>query len=686
MNTVEKAQQSPVVMESRQQEMARRLNNGEHIPAFLETHTGVIEIKSSVENLTQKDLPESDFLKEAYRRGRILTITLPDGKLLGDGATHIDAIDKKSQENHQLAPIQRIAKFLNVTTEELQDRLNIGNALAGETDGYQHPSITRKIISSSEKRFIESSKTKPINERNLFGVTSNVDVIIRPDQETIQEKFNLAIKKIAEIEKKTEEQVGIEISQIAEQTDTHKLPAKVENLTQALGYILWSFKNPGGKVSISHKETIDQLQEIFEFPKNSTKIGGASAQVSDIATAIGEQKSTLYTQFHSPEQAKYHKYNPAFLRIDGDDYTIGDVNTSANPKDPTKTNIVFQIPPNTTINLPNGEQLISKESADRVIFPSDGYLDDEGNKLSARPLFDCNNELLGHLIEEEDISYFFLNGAQYAQRVETLEEYNKFTTELSSQLEQIQQSGAVTHFEFSGNKERKEGQAEWTGVKFFEALRGKIASFGLGDNEVLPIVKSIKAELDPSIEINDGADLDSLYKNGLTILRYFQTQRVYIHGSDNDMVILDNSDNQLTAQDMEKEVNSCNHAKDKTTHHIKGNTPKEIVPDEEKLSRFVKTEGVSNISTFIKKIVKGLSLGKKDSQKLISQTSKNGYFFHGDHAVAVIPIKWIYTQDQIIVTVSSGDITSYLSTLYSGLAERLKRIRRSKTNRTDLVN
>lgn len=678
--TQERAQQNSIVMESRQQEVIRRLDSGEYIPTFLETHTGLINFQSTIEELTKKG-PESELLKEAYKRGRILTITLSDGKLLGDGITHIDTIDKKSQENHHLAPIQKIAKFLNVTPEELQDRLNIGNALVGEeTNGYQHPSIIRKIISSSEKRFVESSKTKPINERNLFGVTSNVDVVIRPDQETIQEKFNLAIKKIAEKEKKTEEQVGEEISQIAKQTDAHKLPAKVENLTQALGYILWSFKNPGGKVSISHKQTIDQIQEIFKFPKNSTKLGGASAQVSDITAAIGEQKSTLYTQFHSTEQAKYHKYNPAFLRIDGDNYTIGDINTSASLKDPTKTNIVFQIPPNTIINLPNGEQLISKESADRIIFPADGYLDNEGNKLSAKPLFDCNNELLGHLIEKENISYFFLNGAQYAQRVKTLEEYNEFTAELSSQLEQIQQSGAITHFEFSGNKERKQGEAEWAGIRFFEALRGKIASFGLGDNEVLPIVKSIKAELDPNIEIYDGENPDSLYKNGLTILRFFEAQRVYIHGSDNDMVILDNSNNQLTEQDMEKEVNSCNHAKDKTTHHIKGDTPKEIVPNEEKLSKFIKTEGVSKISTFIKKIVKSFGLNKKESQELISQISEKGYFFHNDHAVAIIPIKWIYRQDQIVVTVSSGDITSYVSTLHSGLAER---IRRNKTkNRT----
>jgi len=624
---------------------------------------GHVRLKAALEIFDSEDQEAIAKLKETIIRNDPITIELVD-KLLGKDV-HLDAQPER---------FRRLVELLGyiVRAEELQELIDIGVIVqTGEGKLTRVHSIVAEIVRATNQRFLESIDLRPTHKKLLCAFTSNVDeVCFLKDSLSAQQKIDKATEDaLAEglALGKQPQDVIKEIEQIISETEPKKLPSKVKTKAQVIGFILRMFQNPGGKRSIvdldnepdSGKRLADWVRDVFH-PELS-KVGGASAQMADFLTGIGESNVTVYTQYNSSAQAQAYQQPTNFLRIVDGGFRVYKVYKpeSIRNTDPTKKNYPVERFPSIPVIF-NGKEIKAGTSSDREVFTTE-YYDKNDKTIDFFPLFEFTPEVLSTIGSE--FEYFIINGPHYIQRYPE-DKYNTIAPCMAEQLRTLHSAGMKIHYEFSGNTGRKEGEGNWTGIKYFsDVLKGNITSMGINHNELREVVASIKAELDSNIEVVNNDDPYSIYKNAIALASYLKIDRLYIHGHSTDITVRRNT----TRKGLETEARADMHAKQRVVEWLLGEKSEYPTPKERQPSRLLKREGFTDLMKFAETLTDNSDVQGINKVKLMREVAVNGYESPKEdgYSAVIVPVKWIYSDTK--VTTSSGDITSSTALIQSGL-------------------
>jgi len=625
---------------------------------------GHVRLKAAMKIAESADSASIAQLHEIIKRSEPLTIEL-NGTPLGELFLHADA---------QPEEFSRLSKLLGgvVSPEELQEMIDIGVIVhLGEGKLAKVHSVVTEIVRAMNKRFLESIDLKPTHKKLLCAFTSNVDeVCFLKDSLSAQQKIDKATEDaLAEglASGKQPQEVIKEIEQIISETEPKKLPSKINTKAQVIGFILRMFQNSGGKRSIadlenkpdSGKRLADWIRDIFH-PELS-KVGGASAQMADFLTSISESNVAVYTQYNSSAQARAYQKPTNFLRIVNGGFRVYNVN---NPKsirktDPTKVNYPVERFPSISVIF-NGKEIKAGTSSDREIFTTE-YYDKNDKTIDFVPLFEFTPKVLSAIGSE--FEYFIINGPHYIQRYPE-DKYNTIASRMAEQLKALHSGGMKIHYEFSGNTGREEGKGNWTGIKYFaDVLKGNITSMGINHKELKEVVASVKAELDPMVEVINGDDSYSIYKNAIALASYLEVDRLYIHGHSTDITVRRNT----TREGLETESRADMHAKQRVVEWLQGEKSGYPTPKKRQSSRLLKREGFTDLMNFAETLADNSDVQGIDKVRLMREVAVNGYEppKEGNYSAVIVPVKWIYGDTK--VTTSSGDITSSTALIQSGL-------------------
>jgi len=626
--------------------------------------SGHVRLKAAMKIAESFDSAAIAQLHEIIKQGKPLTIEL-NGKPLGEEFLHADA---------QPEEFSRLSKLLGgvVSPEELQEMIDIGVIVQlGEGKIAKVHSVVVEIVRATNKRFLESIDLKPTHKKLLCAFTSNVDeVCFLKDNLSAQQKIDKAIEDaLAEGSTlgKQPQDVTKEIEKIISETDKDKLPSKINTKAQVIGFILRMFQNSGGKRSIadlenkpdSGKRLADWIRDIFH-PELS-KVGGASAQMADFLTGIGESNVTVYTEYNSSAQAQAYQQPTNFLRIVDGGFRVYKVYKpeSIRNTDPTKVNYPVERFPSISVTF-NGREIKAGTSSDREIFTTE-YYDKNDKTIDFFPLFEFTPKVLSTIGSE--FEYFIINGPHYIQRYPE-DKYNTIAPCMAEQLRSLHSAGMKIHYEFSGSTGREVGKGEWTGIKYFsDVLKGNITSMGINNKELREVVASIKTELDSSIEVVNNDNPYSIYNNAITLASYLEVDRLYIHGHSTDITVRRNT----TREGLETEVRADMHAKQRVVEWLLGEKSEYPTPKERQPSRLLKREGFTDLMKFAETLADSSNVQGIDKVKLMRQVAVNGYEppKEDNYSAVIVPVKWIYGDTK--VTTSSGDITSSTALIQSGL-------------------
>ncbi|MDO9028711.1 MAG: ADP-dependent glucokinase/phosphofructokinase, partial [Candidatus Roizmanbacteria bacterium] len=277
------------------------------------------------------------------------------------------------------------------------------------------------------------------------------------------------------------------------------------------------------------------------------------------------------------------------------------------------------------------------------------------------PLFEFTPKVLSTIGSE--FEYFIINGPHYLQRYPE-DKYNNIASKMAEQLRTLHSAGMKIHYEFSGNTGRKEGEGDWTGIKYFaDILKGNITSMGINHKELKEVIASIKAELDPTVEVIDGDDSYSIYKNAIALASYLEVNRLYIHGHSTDITVRRNT----TREGLETEARADMHAKQRVVEWLQGEKSGYPTPKKRQPSRLLKREGFTDLMKFAETLADNSNVQGIDKIKLMREVAVNGYEppKKDNYSAVIVPVKWIYGETK--VTTSSGDITSSAALIQSGL-------------------
>lgn len=622
-----------------------------------------VRLKAAMKIAESRDSEAIMMLKEMIKRGEPLAVDLGNMPL-GESLLHAD----ESEE------FQKLSKLLGgiISSEELQELIDVGVIVqSGEGRIAKIHSIVSEIVRATNKRFIESVNLKPTNKKVLCAFTSNVDrVCFLKNDQSAQRKVDRAVED-AVVEGlglgKTRRNVIREIKHIINEKDLKKLPSKVRTKAQVLGFILRMFRNSGGKRAIddlsgipgSGKKLADWIRDVFQ-PELS-KVGGASAQMADFLTGIGEKNVTVYTQYHSAVQADSYQQPTNFIRLIGDQpkkYTVTDSRSTGNC-DPTKINYPMERFPSIAIKF-NNNTIKAGATADREIFTTE-YYDASGKAIDFIPLFQFTPtvlERIGKMFE-----YFIINGPHYLQRYPQ-EKYNTVAAQMEKQLKTLKETGIKIHYEFSGNTTLRKGEGKWTGVSYLgDILKGNIHSMGINHKELREVVTSMKVELDPTIEIAEGDDPYSIYRNAIVLATYLGIDRLYVHGHSTDITIRRNA----TPDSLETETRADFHAKQRVVEWLRGENSRYPTPSKKLPTRLLKREGFTELMQFAETLADNSGLSGIKKVRLMRDIAVSGCEppKENGYSAVIVPVKWIY--GEVKVTTSSGDITSSTALIQSGL-------------------
>lgn len=622
---------------------------------------GRVRLKAALEIINSEDAKAIVKLKRMIEGNDLITIEL-DGKPLGEGKLHRDAQPEK---------FRKIVELLNyiVSPEELQELIDIGVIVqTGEGKPTRVHSIVAEIVRATNQRFLESIDLKPTHKKLLCAFTSNVDeVCFLKDSLSAQQKIDKATEDAVTeglVLGKQPQDVIKEIEQIISETDPTKI---VNTKAQVIGIILWMFQHSGGKRSIvnlekkpkSGKRLADWIGRVFQ-PELS-KVGGASAQMADFLSGIGESNVTVYTQYNSSAQAQAYQQPTNFLRIVNGGFRVYKVYEpeSIRNTDPTKKNYPVERFPAISVIF-NGREINAGPSSDREIFTTE-YYNKNDKAIDFFPLFEFTPKVLSAIGSE--FEYFIINGPHYIQRY-TKKKYNTIAPCMTEQLRILHSGGMKIHYEFSGSTGREKGKGKWTGIKYFaDVLKGNITSMGINHTELRKVVASVKAELDSSIEVVNNDDPYSIYKNAIALANYLEVDRLYIHGDSTDITVRRNT----TREGLETEARADMHAKQRVVEWLLGEKSEYPTPKERQPSRLLKREGFTDLMKFAETLADNSNVQGIEKINLMREVAVNGYEppKEDNYSAVIVPVKWIYGDTKI--TTSSGDITSSAALIQSGL-------------------
>lgn len=634
-------------------------------------------------------------LRDLIKRHSLFAIVLEDGPLSGL-CVHPEVDPEESR---------RLSKHLGgiISPEELQEMIDIGMIVKnGEGKLTKVHSVVEEIVRATNQRFFESINLPPTLKRTLCAFTSNIDKLCYlKNQLSAQQKINKAVIDAAaeavagkeeEIKKGEAEgksrqqmideigrQVIKEIREIIYEPDPKKLPPEVSTKAQIVGFVLRTFKHSGGKVAVAGTENVPCPGKLLAdwikntFHPESEKVGGASAQMGDFLTGISEEKVVVYTTFHSPAQARAYRQRTNLLRVTAGSCEIHKVNDpkSIGAGDPTKLNYAVELSPGVVVQF-DGEKFEAGKNPDRIIFTTE-YYDKDDRRIDFVPLFEFTPEVLSKI--GKDFEYFIINGPHYLQRYPK-DKYNYVAPLMREQLAILKAAGMIIHYEFSGSTCRKVKEGRWAGIRYFVGvLRGNITSMGINHKELKEVVASLKTELGQKIEVAEGDDAYSNYRNAVTLANYLGLDRLYVHGHSTDVTIRRNS----SPEELKIEVRADMHAKHRVVQWLKGEKSKFPTPEKRRPARNLKVEGYVELMDFAEKMAEDSGTTVIEKVRRMRDLAIKGYDQAKEeegYSVVVVPVKGIY--GDIEVTTSAGDITSSSAFIQSGLDSKPP-VKRSST-------
>lgn len=551
-----------------------------------------------------------------------------------------------------------LSNFMRISPVNVQQAIDA--AVIGDRVGIHDRSV-REIVENMNRRYEESCDLPPTHEYILTGSTANIDRSshLRNSEEAqtkIGYAFEEAVTECKELEGKNRQET-IEI--IEEIIGSEKDPINISTKAEVVGFILRTFKQPGGRIQITDykgkKGTGKELGEWIErvFEKDGEKGGGAALQLGDFLPGIGENHTIIHSLFRSTEQIGVLKHSPSFLVSGNDQINILDKKDASRPGDPTKINQIVEMSAGITVTF-NGKKIEAKNKADRCIFLSQTY-DANGEIINLDPTLQFSDKELEAIGDK--FKFFFTTAFTYLQRYDG-SEYQRYATKLSDQINILKDKGVKILYEFSGNTSKN--------VRFLkDVLKGNISSFSLNDEELENLVEAINRDDHLDIKVEKGKDPLTVYNNALILAKYLEVDRLHVHGHNIDVSIRKNA----TDADMKQEQSAVMHAKQRVTQWIRGKVSVEKTPKEEQLSKLLKREGFIDFLKFSEELAEQTypEYNKNtymDRARLKYKLRNNGYYKVDDkYSVSVVPTKWIY--DEALITTSSGDIIAIVAAIHA---------------------
>ncbi|OGG11835.1 hypothetical protein A2Z00_01490 [Candidatus Gottesmanbacteria bacterium RBG_13_45_10] len=604
-------------------------------------------------------------LRDTIIHGELIPLQLQES-ILGVGTLHADAARDQ---------FQKLTKMLGgiVTADELQEMADVGAIVdVGKGRLMRIHSMVAEVVHSMNRKFLESLDLPPTNIPILCAFTSNVDSLCFLDSQVAQKIIDQAIADAIEEGAnlgRSQDDVIAEILRIAHEENPKNVPGKLSTRAHVIGCVLRMFTHSGSKKSIvdredspgSGKRLAEWIGQTFHPVRD--KLGGASAQMADFLTGIGEGNVAVYTQYHSPIQAAaYRNRRTKFFRqADGASFVTDFVSgeSSVRSTDPTKINFPIERTPGVKVSV-NGDTIEAGEDADREIITTD-YYDQDGHAIDFEPLFFFTPPVLEEVGRQ--MRYFIINGPHYLQRYKK-DKYDRIAPRLHTQLQTLQQEGVKIHFEFSGDTGRKTGAGEWTGIRYFkDVLRGTVASMGINHTELRDVVRSIHDDLDPAIEATAEESPYALYRNAVALATYLGLDRLHVHGHSIDITLRRNT----SVEGLKKEQHATFHAKQRVGEWLLGQKSQYPTPKKRQQSPLLKREGFVDLMKLAEQLAEASGLEGVDKIRYMRDVAVNGFEFPKaeGYSAVIMPGKWIYVP--VEVTTSAGDTISAAAFAQSGL-------------------
>jgi len=237
---------------------------------------------------------------------------------------------------------------------------------------------------------------------------------------------------------------------------------------------------------------------------------------------------------------------------------------------------------------------------------------------------------------------------------------------LLQQIDQLKEGGASLHLEISGGANPQEHSI----APFAEALRGRIRSMGINDEE-LAQVASIpgyeSAAISPS-PAPGPPEVYQRYTNALRLAQILDLERLYVHGTDVDFVLRKGASEAA----LQQEVHADLFTKGAVVVSLLLRNGYDVRSVD--IPKVLYHKGFRALIEFawqlsLERYPPSSGQTTEGRQRLFERIVNDGHYLadgRNEYSVAVIPVMWPDTVNPGINTTGAGDICSGISLVYSG--------------------
>ena len=508
-------------------------------------------------------------------------------------------------------------------------------------------SIYESIARVWRARFVAAARRGPTGKHVLCGYVSTIDRCSPVTGTLIQAMIT---------------ESGVTASEIVTARGASTPPTnQAKTRRDIILALLWSLEHRGGRIGIADWSLLDWLNDLFcRFGQDDERLGGApGSTIHTLAKLCREPNATIFTVFHSEEQASVYSSDIRFLTADAP-AVLGTVECrdyhrvrSDRPADPDVRNYPLEYPFGEDPSWgPDPEERVAEmQGPDRLIctapylhFDADGRVRAGDTSAIVERIFqfpgltDAQRDTCAAAAGEA-FPYMTLAGLQGAGE----EQQPAIERDLRMLL-----GRATIHIELSGARN----------LPWLRSLVPRyISSVGINDDELPEVCEKLTGKTMAVAGKYDS--VWAFYEDARALAATLDLPRLYIHTHVADLVLrwLPVSDKALS-----EEILADLFAKKTVIDWLQQQRPSDLHP-----GIGPKRDGLESLTTFMSQ-VSGLS--GKTLLEWLADTSilaKKGYFrVEGDYAVAVIPVAWFYGKlPQTIITTGAGDRTSVISFVQS---------------------
>lgn len=619
------------------------------------------------------------------RAGDWTNLIWENSERLGAGRWHFDCSSHASEA---------LASVAKLHAEDIQEQIDIAHIIKGSRSqkketlnftNYGHL-VTEVVRSWNTRYYVNQDLLSRLPELPgiLCAFTSNIDAIYHLRPRTPQDKTPqmLIDTIIDEIAKETAQKENLTsenarnniISNILTRykaivADPIKRLTSVASKEDVIVAILTSFRIDAGKPLVKGYDLLTWIDKVFA-PKNEI-LGGSPSFIANLLTrlALTRQEQVgvrIYTPYRSERQATL--FDPRIQQLSIPNSTIDDTKyawESGNPEHPTKINFPIE---HGVLSIKIGDQVITSETSDRVIFKAESYYDKDGNPRpfmplfisedSGRPLLDTQNTR--ELAKDEAIlneiarnyPILILNGPHYIPEYKP-NEASKLEKLMLGQLLLLRNDGVTIHCEFTGSTAMKD-------ILYLNTvIKETVESMGMSEEELHQIVRNLG--FSPSRY--DG--VYGLYEEGKSLAEHLRLKRLYVHTHDVDITIRKITSISDSKRILEREIEAILFAKKVVTEHMKTSLERRafetrmLTPQ----SRLLKQQAFQKMFEFLEQLADlEIKSSLFERLKFIREVALNGYYLPEEksgYALVFAPIKWLYGDAaEKATTTSVGDVTS----------------------------